>query len=666
MSTRRLVVSGVLAGLTLVIGASVTASAEPRVRSYSLPDRALTSAFALTPRSFVVYSRPLVYTPVDRCRAVGAETAHVVEDLGDRFRTRRLSGTPLPIHLRLSPTRFLSLRVGPDGQWNTADDEVVIVDRIGEGKRTRSIPAVGAVNGDPFRGSRVDDDTAFLATVSGTVLLSNLGATPEVTRFDDGPLEAPAFLSRTRYLRASATHLPPGRAFFRFELGQPKGVALEPLVGDSGFEILSADRALSLERSEESAQARFRLYTGLDGDAPAFADYGLPYVWRDDLTTRLTADRRLLLSPGSDETVGGADDQLLIIDHILSTPVVTAVPVPNLRSGSRLVRLSDDAAALRTKAGPGPAGVDDVIVLLTDLGGTPEVTTIAVGPLAPIANDPTRLGPRQLAMPTLGVDGVGSADDEIAVISDIGGTNLLSHVVVGRMGALTPLGGSGVLAQTSGADGLELPTADDQLALVTAAGGLAAATSIPVPYAFQSYVGPRVPEVMGNGWSLFGPLGAPPPSIEEDGCETPLHVIDGLPGGRELATESMTLRASPRARASARLTARLVLPEPSDLAAADLTFRIGEVWQTIPASAWQATETGYRYEDASGANGFFRLLAYDAAGAELRVEGRGPLAEGARFGRRRVVVSLESEALRIAESVETVRRDGALVARRRK
>jgi hypothetical protein len=171
-----------------------------------------------------------------------------------------------------------------------------------------------------------------------------------------------------------------------------------------------------------------------------------------------------------------------------------------------------------------------------------------------------------------------------------------------------------------------------------------------------------VPDLPGNGWSVLGPLYAQPTSDEVDvRCDAPVQVLDGLPGGFELAAREMTLRSSSKGSATARLTARLVLPEPSELAAADVTLRIGEVWQTIPASAWQTTATGCRYEDASG---FFRLVEYDAAAATLRVEGGGPMPDGARFGKRRVVLSLESDVLRIAHAVDVVRRGGALVLRK--
>ena len=54
MSIHRLVVSSLFAVFTLLIGASVAASAEPRVRSFQLPDRQLSRAFAITDRALVV------------------------------------------------------------------------------------------------------------------------------------------------------------------------------------------------------------------------------------------------------------------------------------------------------------------------------------------------------------------------------------------------------------------------------------------------------------------------------------------------------------------------------------------------------------------------------------------------------------------------------------
>jgi hypothetical protein len=145
---------------------------------------------------------------------------------------------------------------------------------------------------------------------------------------------------------------------------------------------------------------------------------------------------------------------------------------------------------------------------------------------------------------------------------------------------------------------------------------------------------------------------------------THVHVIEGL-GGLTLEAERISLRFNQGYGASLRATANLFLPEATDLASSDLTVRIGNAWQTIPASEIRATASGYRYEDRGGSRGFLRRLEYDAASGRLSLKGRG---FGTRAGSTRpdnLVLSLEGLFLYAAQSLDATKRGDRIFYRAR-
>ena len=143
-----------------------------------------------------------------------------------------------------------------------------------------------------------------------------------------------------------------------------------------------------------------------------------------------------------------------------------------------------------------------------------------------------------------------------------------------------------------------------------------------------------------------------------------IHVIEGL-GGLTLEAEQISLRFHQEYGASLRATAHFLLPEPTDFASSDITVRIGNAWQTIPAAAIQATASGYLYEDPRGKRGFLRRLEYDAAAERISLRGRGFHTGAARTRPDNLVLSLEGLFFYAAQSLDGTKRGDRIVYRAR-
>jgi hypothetical protein len=220
-----------------------------------------------------------------------------------------------------------------------------------------------------------------------------------------------------------------------------------------------------------------------------------------------------------------------------------------------------------------------------------------------------------------------------------------------------------MMAPTLGQDAVHGASADDEISIVSGIGASPSVAKLPAPFGFRAYEGPNTLAPVGNGRALY-PL-AFDLVVDEEGlnvpCQTPLHLLRGLPGGFVLEAQQLTLRVPAKGDAEASVTARLVLPDPAALVAADVTLRVGNVAQSLSAAAFEATANGWRYEDATGAQGFFGLVEYDAIAQTLIVQGSGAVPKSARTRPKNLVLSLESTELRIAQSIDAVRRRGALV-----
>ena len=303
----------------------------------------------------------------------------------------------------------------------------------------------------------------------------------------------------------------------------------------------------------------------------------------------------------------------------LITPFfVSSVGPLGQRWSPGLIRLSATRALLPS---PGPDGTlgndDDRVLVLDDLGGENRVVPVPTPGLALIG--PMRLRADRALL------GLGStAPSTLAALLDIGGSNVLGPST-GPLPAfnywysdILPVAPDGALVADAVPNTIpEGDTAEWVSGLATSP----AMEQIPVRGIGSSYFSLRS---LGNGRAFKSDW--VDPFVAPDG---PNHilVIEGL-GGLTLEAERIALRFNQEYGASLRATAHFFLPEPTDFASSDITVRIGNAWQTIPAAAIQATATGYLYEDRARQAGL-------PAPPRVRRLGRAHLSQGTRVPHRR-------------------------------
>jgi hypothetical protein len=151
------------------------------------------------------------------------------------------------------------------------------------------------------------------------------------------------------------------------------------------------------------------------------------------------------------------------------------------------------------------------------------------------------------------------------------------------------------------------PTPDDGVVRLVTARKNAQRVGLNVPAAHLS----NVPLPIGNGRAVSAQLD----DDELVPFERRLRIVEGLRGGDRLDDVALAVDG-PDATVSAALA------EPAVFPLDDLTVRVGEIAQVLPAAAIATTATGFRYADATGANGFFREVEYDAAARRLELVGR--------------------------------------------
>jgi hypothetical protein len=333
--------------------------------------------------------------------------------------------------------------------------------------------------------------------------------------------------------------------------------------------------------------------------------------------------RKLLVS-----AVGG----LRFFPDVDTPAVSTLIPLPPV---CYLVRSAPDRALARLVGPDGVCGPGrDDVAWIEDIGGRNRVT------IAPLAVHETRGGWRPVAV----------GDRAAVVTAQRDGE---TGIVIARRSGLTrfiprPWAGDGVrvlsprrfLTTRAGARPYE--SREDEVLDVFTLGAKPRFASAVVPYARGTGAfGP--PELLGNGRGVF--IDSSTFSNYNDGLSDlrSLRVVEGLPDGIRLKKVALEVDG-----ADVRLAAGFSLPAPATFVLADLTLRIGDVSQTIPAAAIRRTGRRFTYSDPEGANGFFRLVEYDARARTLRVEGRSAEPE-APLGTNRVV-SLESTEFYIASA----------------
>jgi hypothetical protein len=224
-------------------------------------------------------------------------------------------------------------------------------------------------------------------------------------------------------------------------------------------------------------------------EAPiSLAPYGGGIQGSTGNVVALTPTSFLVATAGPDESEGTADDQILLVSEIGGVPQVTPFATPYLPTWSRITRLSATRAAV-INAGPDATfdTADDGVHLLLGIGTTNTVTSVTTGFYDQQYDYamPVPFGPDVVVTAADGPDGIyRTADDVLYVISNIGAGNTVTpvpapfHGYEARASRLTP---TSFLSMSYGPDGSGF-TADDVTYLFTDLGGANTRSDIPTPY----------------------------------------------------------------------------------------------------------------------------------------------------------------------------------------
>jgi hypothetical protein len=312
---------------------------------------------------------------------------------------------------------------------------------------------------------------------------------------------------------------------------------------------------------------------------------------------RVSATLGLAVSAGADFVDSNADDQVFLVDAAAGT--ITSIPVPFVKnsSGGQATGLTPVVAAVGTMGADALAGTaDDAVAILSDLGNTNAVANILVGATAD-NNEcrPARLDDTTFALATLGSDRtVGTADDEVTIVHGVGGTPVVEHVVIGSVAAgtastLVPLSSSALLLAGGGPDHV-VGTPDDAVVALTGIGAVLSVASIPLGGSLDSQDAFRyVPAVLGGGRAALLSSGAD--QVLGTGGDDAVRVVGGLDLGSNLSVKSLMVRFARQRQGGklhpSRVTVKAVLAlEGVDgLLRDDLTVSVGNAAQTLPAGS---------------------------------------------------------------------------------
>jgi len=341
--------------------------------------------------------------------------------------------------VRLSKTRALIASAGPDGDEETADDVVYLLDGLGTTNVVTPLTVGFLGTRTTWNPVRLSDDAA--AVVSGLTeiaLLTGLGVTNTIT-----PLPAPDLRSRA---------------------GQP--VSLGPT-------------ALLVPAGAESASDEVYLFTDLGG-ANTRTDLATPFLssFRPGTPEPLDAARAMVVGVGSDTLPGTSDDGVHLLSGLdTATPSATFIPIGALaeRGAGGATMLNPDLVVLTALgADMTPTTADDLIVFLSDIGGANTLRGVLMAGLpSDRAGRPVRLGPTSFALVRTGDDlAFGTSDDAAVVVTNVGSLNGKHEYALGGLGAgattqISVISETAIMVANGGPDAELAAGGDDVVTVIT-------------------------------------------------------------------------------------------------------------------------------------------------------------------------------------------------------
>jgi hypothetical protein len=512
---------------------------------------------------------------------------------------------------RLSSSRAVMVSSGVDTAFGTADDALLVLDRLGSGNAVVPVVIGGLGDNQQFTPERLTSNRVVLPSF-GTDLAADT-ADDEVVVVTISPAPAQVQRLAAPYQRAG---------------GRTRMAALSP----EAF-LIASDGPDRKSSGADDLVYSFRLVDG----GWVRTDLAAPGLNRRSAgrCVRLSARYGMSVSAGPDYTDSTADDQLLLLDSVGGS--VTPITIPFLRNGSgaQATGLRPDLAVVGTRGADGLDGTaDDAVAILSGLGSANAVASVVVGPCGD-NNEcrPVRLADDAFAMVTFGADSaVGTADDSITVVTGIGGSPLVQSVVIGAVAngttsTVVPLSGRALLLSGGGQD-QTVGTSDDAIVVLSGIRGPLAVHSVPLGGALDAPDAFRfVPVVLGGNRAVVLTSGAD--DSLGTGDDDAVRVIDGLELGRSLRIRRLQARFS-RGQGAKRpsrvgVEGALVLEEPRALLEEDLTVSVGNAAQTIPAGSLVPDAEGrvLLYRDPLGEQGVVRSLRIDTLRGTMRLDLRG-------------------------------------------
>ena len=514
--------------------------------------------------------------------------------------------------VRLSATRAVTTGAGADGAFGSADDVLFVLDGVGSASQSVASVVVGFLHDSNY--------SSATALTADSVVVASRGPDGVANSADDR-----VTLVTDVAGTPVATHL---AAPFLENSGRTRPVALSPdsfLVASNGPDAGSA--------SADSVGYFFSAVGGADDRddvSVPFLVYGTP-----GRPVRVTDDRALVGTAGPDGSVSNADDVVVLLDKLGTANQTDDIAVPHLPdyAAGTLVVLSRDSAAVTTE-GPDSTdySADDTVAILTRLGSQNDVTQVTVG-----ATDEdsecrvVRMAPDRLAVLTFGADNTNDgADDEMAFVDDVGGTNAVSHVVVGavhgRVCSEPRCFDRSTIALTTGGGDNDIGSGlDDVITVVSGVGGTPVVDAVAVlGDANDSTAMAFVPQPLGAGRAAFVSNGAD--NTLGTGNDDLVRIVEGLPSARTLFVKKATLKfkaASPEKGEKASFSGNLFLDGENLFGESDVTVSIGNASQTIPAKDFTEKNGNWTYSDPKGLKGFVQKVSFKWKKSSFSVKAKG-------------------------------------------
>lgn len=592
----------VLFTLALLFAASAAGAASlfaevPLAPNGDMLDSSRAGALPLTSSSLLVAAEG-----PDGSQGTADDVVLLVQDLGATNTVTPLATPFLGSYgeiVRLSPTRAVTLGYGPDGSGQTADDVLLLLDRLGSDNVVTSITVGAAYEGHSSGPFAIGASAAGVASAGadnsyGTaddvlVVVSDLGGTNTVT-----PFPAPG-------LNSSGT--------------RPSPIDGGVLIASQGpdFSEGSADDVVYSFRDLLGAGTRTDVAT------PFLSDYAQPMP--------LSPTSFAVNSNGPDGSDSSADDQLHLVVGLDGTPAVSTVPTPYLDdyAAGRPVPFGPDTVVVRGFGADGSdQSADDVLFVVTDIGATNTVDEVIMGPC-----EEDRECLMQVMRSGTGVvanfgfdESSGSADDGVTIFLGAGTSNAPLYLPLGSLTGRvasqpSPIASNAFMIATGGPDDSFGSGSDDEYAIVSL-GDTFSVEYFPVGGVFSTSTGRQfVAAPLGEGRAAH--LSPGPDDSGGSGNDDTLRVVGELPADESIAVSNLKISAGSKGE---KLKVSMTMPEDllPLLGTADLTVHVGSVSQTIPASAFSVKKNSISFKDK---NAVIQSVKASLKKGTLSVKGKG-------------------------------------------